>query len=519
MKNSLLYLVSYLKQTERKLRRTWTRGHGIFPFQTKHTRALYGTDAHRISSIFIKVYPPFTGSGIVKLYGRWFDIKKALFYSLVPLIIINNAQGDTLFAANDPRINYFGRIDFSDPASARFTWSGTAIEARFPGPSIGFRLVDGSADYDVEIDGVPDTVLRSEFEIRDYYVGNDLSEGEHTIRIIRRSENHYSAGIFRGFYLPEGRELLPPPGKPARKIEFIGDSYTVGYGNESPGRVCDGDQLRMYTNTNRSFATLITKAFHARSIILGNSGKGVVRNYGEGDKRSPKPYPFYYDKTCGEVEADPWDFSQWIPDLVVICLGTNDFSTEPYPDDSMFIGDYHLFIERIFGNYPDASLLCVATHTGPCVDHVKRVVEEQHSTYGRHNVYYDAFPESLVMDGCDYHPNIADNEAIASVLIANITDNMNWDTSVTPVTANRSPCMEIAASRLSLTSCSGILHFRVHAVHPIPFSFRIVTMHGKELFHTQSLSGHIPFDASRLASGIYFAGNQHYGWLRFSVKQ
>jgi hypothetical protein len=453
----------------------------------------------------------------VKQFGsRLNAIHKLLFFAVL-LGILSGVEGDTLFSASDPNINYYGRFDYSNPESPQCTWSGSAIEAKFPGPSIGFCLVDGSADYDVEIDGVLDTIIRTDFDIREHQIRDDLSEDFHTIRIIRRSENHYSACTFRGFYLPDGKELAPPPEKPSRKIEFIGDSYTVGYGNESPGRVCDSDQLRAYTNTNRSFATLVTKAFHAQSIILGNSGKGMVRNYGAGDKRSPKPYPYYYDKTCGEVESVAWDFSQWIPDIVVICLGTNDFSTEPHPDDSMYIGDYHKFIDRITGYYPDVSVVCVSTHTGPCVEYVKRVVEEQSSIYGRQNIFYAEFPESLVMDGCDYHPNIADDEAVASVLIENIMGNIGWDTASTSVIISSRNRIERDKKIFSLTYSPGHVKFRLSADFTSEYNIQIINIHGKVLLRKKTTEYCIDLRTDRFPPGIYFVGNFLIGWSQFRL--
>ncbi|MBN1576032.1 MAG: hypothetical protein JW913_05740 [Chitinispirillaceae bacterium] len=59
------------------------------------------------------------------------------------------ASGDTiLIAANDPRINYYGRFDFTTPAKPRLNWSGAVIEASFPGPIIGMRMVHANAYYD-----------------------------------------------------------------------------------------------------------------------------------------------------------------------------------------------------------------------------------------------------------------------------------------------------------------------------------------------------------------------------------
>jgi lysophospholipase L1-like esterase len=336
-------------------------------------------------------------------------------------------QAEILIPASDQNINYYGRFDKSTASQVRFNWSGCIIEASFPGPSIGIELSDGQADYDVEIDGAPDTILRTVSSTTHYTFRTNLSTGSHTVRLMQRSENHWNAAVFKGFYLADGKALLPAPAKPERKIEFIGDSYTAGYGNESPGRTCSSEQLRAYTNANKSFGPLVTKAFHAQSVVLGYSGAGMVRNYGESSKKSEKPFPYYYGKVLGDVSGE-WNFTQWTPDLAVICLGTNDFSTTPYPDDTSYKNAYHTFIGRVLGNYPDASILCVTTHTGPMDNYVKQVVAAEVSSKGHPKVYYAEFPQSLAMNGCDYHPSAADDKAIAAALIDTIMKRVGWDT-------------------------------------------------------------------------------------------
>lgn len=345
----------------------------------------------------------------------------------------------TLIPANNPDINYFGRFDFSTPSAPKFNWSGTVIEAAFPGPFIGFKLSDGYADYDIEIDGKLDTIIRTKSGVTQYTIATDLSEASHIIRIIKRSESQWNTSVFGGLYLADGKSLLSAPAKPERKIEFIGDSYTVGYGNEyyapdPQNRNCDQQQLRSYTNTNRSFPMLITKAFHAQSSILGWSGKGMVRNYGDAAKKSDSAYGAYYGRTLCAASDEKWDFTKWTPDLVVICLCTNDYSTtNAIPDDTMFTNAYHALISRIFENYPNTSILCVGTNTGPGNGYINRVVTKETSSLGHTRVYLDSFPANLNKMGCDWHPTVGDDSAVAKVLIGSIMKKIGWDTAVSTI--------------------------------------------------------------------------------------
>lgn len=441
-----------------------------------------------------------------------------LFIIIAVIYFPRHAYADTLIPADNPQINYYGRFDHSKPASPKCTWSGSSIEASFYGPKIGFRLVDGTADFDVEIDGEFAVTIRPDFETREFIIREDLSEDIHTIRIIRRSENHYTACVFRGFYLADGKELAEPPSPPERKIEFIGDSYTVGYGNESTGRTCSEEQLREYTNTNRSFPSIVTRAFGAQSMILGWSGAGMVRNYGYSRKRSAKPYPYHYDQTLGEVESTPWDFTRFIPDLVVICLGTNDFSTEPYPDDTMYIGDYHKFINKIYGNYPDASVLCVATHNGPCVDYVKSIVDEQNLQHGHDRVYYAEFPDPLTMQGCDWHPTVEDDKLIAGVLIDIITEKMEWDTTSISSVATAAMSQKIGGPQFSFLYSNNYLTININSSLPVPSSLFVYaadgTLVGKVCGNRQRT---VSFSTRGLHAGVYIIGNRTIGYERITL--
>jgi hypothetical protein len=57
--------------------------------------------------------------------------------------------------ADDPRISYIGRFDFSQPTAPTFDWPGVALEAAFSGYSLTVLLEDGSNWYNIYVDGVP----------------------------------------------------------------------------------------------------------------------------------------------------------------------------------------------------------------------------------------------------------------------------------------------------------------------------------------------------------------------------
>jgi hypothetical protein len=446
----------------------------------------------------------------------------------VPLIAIVPAlsSADTLFTADDPHINYSGRFDFTDPLSPRWNWSGSTIEACFSGPTIGIGIVDGKADYDVEIDGVIDTIIRTQTNVTRYTISADNSNTMHTVRIVQRSENHVSAAAFKGLYLADNETLGNAPEKPFRKIEFIGNSDLVAYGVESTSRSCTDAQLRKYTNTNRSFGTLIAKMFDAQSVVLGWSGKGLVRNYSSPSKRDTTSFTAYYGKTLGMLGVD-WDFSKWVPDLVVIVLGWNDFSSSSpdesrYPDDTMYIGDYHKFIAGIRSHYPDAAVLCVATHIRNLVEYVKRVVTEENTSLQHPRVYFAEYPldASLELTGCNGHPSQNDQRIIAGVLADTIKKRLGWDTGkvnvrVAPYRSRTATSTQnvfnayLAGQQIVITTAASLKPGT---------GFMICAADGRIIRRvTMDRKNRTVISTSTLPAGLYVIGNTTAGWRRFAI--
>jgi lysophospholipase L1-like esterase len=418
----------------------------------------------------------------------------------------------TLIPPSDSKINYYGRIDLSNPSAAQYGWSGVIIEARFTGPLIGMKIDHSGAYYLVQIDENVDTLINVKSS-GEYIFSKKLSDGVHTVRIKLRSEDHYSIGSFQGLVLADGKQLNDPPPKPLRKIEFIGDSYTAGYGIESPGRECTPDEVKMYTNVFKTFTIKVTEAFHAQNIILGWSGAGMVRNYNYAKKRSDDPFPFYYDRSFGNAnDQKKWNFSQWKPDLVVICLGTNDYSTTPTPDDSMYVGDYHKFINRILTNYTDIPILCVSTGDATMEKNVKKVVSEQKTTYSHSKVYFAAYPTGLKNEVCHWHPTFEDNKNVTKILVDTIMKRVGWDTAtattVLPFTSLKSA---FVSDHFQIREAKDAITINTCGIKAERISF--VSLNGKEVFHKYTdTKGMCSFSKHSLQGESFVIGSKQLGW-------
>ena len=135
-------------------------------------------------------------------------------------------------------VRYTGRFDFSDAAAPRFGWPGSSISVRFKGTGISAAI---RPVYPMETDTWLNIIINNEAPIpinicRDgvYNLVSGLPDAEHEITLYKRTGASSGELQFLGFIpFNEGCLLLPPARLP-RRIEFIGDSITCGYGNEAP---------------------------------------------------------------------------------------------------------------------------------------------------------------------------------------------------------------------------------------------------------------------------------------------
>jgi lysophospholipase L1-like esterase len=223
-----------------------------------------------------------------------------------------------------------------------------------------------------------------------------------------------TVATFSGITLADGGKIVATP-KPTRKMEFVGDSWTAGYFNEA----CVEQQKN--TNTNKAWARLTSKAFHAQDIILAESGIGMAKSLG-GKTVIPKKYPDTFD-SVGSMPNPKWDFASWKPDIVSIFLGINDKNAGA--TDAQFIAAIHAFVTTIRGNYPDAAILFMSA-TGNMDAAARNAVAAETTSLGHKRIYWHEVKP--VVSGCQYHPTLAEDQTIANAAIARIVQITGWDT-------------------------------------------------------------------------------------------
>lgn len=352
------------------------------------------------------------------------------FNSCSSAIMSSGTDDSGIIDADNPNIQYIGRFDFSNPKTAAFDWAGVYICAKFEGTSCSVRLADYGNEYAVIIDNYAPRLLTTDTSTV-YRIASGLPDSvPHSIMIQKRTEPLVGRGEFLGFILDEGKRLLTPDKRPERRIEFIGNSITSGYGVEGDSTGCTFSPQT--ENACMSYAAITARALNSDYHLVSFSGRGVVRNYGDPNKVSVDPMPALYNRTCFYDSALTWNFSKWVPQAVVINLGTNDFSTQPYPDKEVFQSAYTELINRIRKLYPNVTIFCICGPMieEPCLGYIKEVVQQQQKNAGRYkDVFFIEIPRSKMLDtdwGCDWHPNVFGMNKIAEIIIPVIKLRMNW---------------------------------------------------------------------------------------------
>lgn len=358
---------------------------------------------------------------------------KRIFVVIVIFLVSFYGFSQTkLIPANHEAIRYVGRFDFSNPKEVRFDWSGVYIQFSFRGSECALKMSDtGHNFYNVFVDNLPSKT----FEVKSdtiLQIASKLGNQVHHIQVYKRTEGNQGTGAIKGILISEKGEMLAWKEVPARKIEFIGNSITCGYGTEGLSK---SERWKPSTENNyQSYAPIMARAFKADYHIVAHSGEGVVRNYGYKEPVSPAgTMPRRFNRLFDEKEQPLWDFKQWKPDVVVINLGTNDFSTKPFPEKEVFKAGYANLINEVMKQYGDLPVFCIVgpMMDEPCYSYVKEMVEDFRFARQKKNVYFVGIP-SYLMDpekdlGSDTHPNYTGQRKMAAHVLPVISSILKWD--------------------------------------------------------------------------------------------
>jgi lysophospholipase L1-like esterase len=283
-----------------------------------------------------------------------------------------------------------------------------------------------------------------------YTLATGLADTEHLIELYRRTEGKVGVTQFLGYEFPNGGQLLSPPLAPPRRIEFVGDSTTNGYGNEctAPTQSFSGATQ----NERLAFSGIAAHDLDADHHDISFSGKGVLLNYTRSDA---VVFDELYPRAMPGAAAPAWAFAEPAPHVVWITLGGNDWdqdrSTIPWasaPDVAQFTSKYVALAALVRSKYPDAHVFVAiapslnddypydvvnaANVSWKALTNMRSAVASVVATRaaaGDTKIYAYEFTRAdhdADLTGCSYHANLALHRRMADEVLVQVRAKTGW---------------------------------------------------------------------------------------------
>ncbi len=241
-------------------------------------------------------------------------------------------------------------------------------------------------------------------------------EGESVITIIKLSECAMGNVGIKPLMVDDGAKITPTPKKDL-KIEFIGDSITCGYGVDDEDE--NHEFLTETEDVTRAYAYKTAKALDADYSMFSLSGYGIVSGYStEGERHEDQLVPTFYESygfsigSFGGVKPMdiPWDFRRFVPDIVVINLGTNDdsYCGEDEGRQNFYATKYTEFLKVVRSHNEKAHIVCGLGIMGDRLyPSLERAVDDYIKHTGDKNITLVHFAvQDAAVDGyaANFHP-------------------------------------------------------------------------------------------------------------------
>lgn len=278
---------------------------------------------------------------------------------------------------DDARLKYSGRIDWSDSRCPVFVFPCTFVEMEFTGNVLKLHIKNHSAYWDNYLGCILDgeqTAIRLPAEGEEIITVEvkESVDGRHRVMLFKRQDACHEIG-FMGFEIGDGERILELGKELPRCIEVYGDSVSAGEVSEAVLYIGQEDPQHNgeYSNSWYSYAWMTARKLHARIHDIAQGGIALLDNTGWFCEPAALGMESIWDK----IRYNPalgtgleWDFSAYIPQVVIIALGQNDSHPEDYMGEEYdgergvrWRAGYQAFLQKIRKQYPQAHIICITT--------------------------------------------------------------------------------------------------------------------------------------------------------------
>ncbi|HPX71438.1 MAG TPA: hypothetical protein PLP51_00030 [Acholeplasmataceae bacterium] len=355
-------------------------------------------------------------------------------YTVEPEPIVTLLAG-SLIKEDSEYIKWQGRTSFDSTKQVNIMYhSASAFEVKFTGTEVTVELYATKynnvktqpyyvAMIDDDYDNRVRVALTKEYTTVTFNVP-EKPEGEYTTLSIYKSTESTDSHMGLKQVTTNGRFIREVVYK-ERLIEFIAASSSTGYGNLSkdPKSTINSDAMQ-------AFSYLTARALNADINIYSASGWGVKAS------RWTSPNTLNLFDAYKKVDFysnEVWDTSKITPDVIVINLGTNDWSyisaasTQDERNARMqaFKDQYVAFLQYLNDTYPGVKIIMFY---GLMLEY--NIYE---ATLDIYNTAKQSIPSLAIIQvagdagGSNSHPSLQSHRNVAEALIAKIKEEMGWE--------------------------------------------------------------------------------------------
>ena len=332
-------------------------------------------------------------------------------------------QASEALRADDARVTRMGRTVAAPDGTLRFGYPGVTLGVRFSGSRLAVEMAGGAASLvDVIVDGGAPVTLRPGPDVRSITLFEG-SAGQHRVELVHRTETWLGVVAVAGF-TTDGT-FQAPPALPKRRMLVLGDSVTCGANMERPGGEKPGDKNPYWWNARVSYGMLAARALDAQVQLVCYGGRGLVRGWNGRTDEDQLP-AFHALALADAAHPIQWRQTGYDPDLVLVAIGTNDF-TQGIPERESYVAAYESFVRTLLREHAHAR---IALTEGAILDGEKKAalrsyLYEVAARIGNPRVR--VIPsEHHPGDALDAHPTTPQHAAMAEELVPQLRKLMGW---------------------------------------------------------------------------------------------
>ena len=328
------------------------------------------------------------------------------------------------YLPQNTNIKYHGRGVLQDDGTYALVGSAASVSISFLGEAcvVNLKSTKNQNCYiAVELDGEYLGRFLVDKQIKPYRFKVKSDQKEHVIKIFKATEATTGAVVFSSVNV---QELLPLTLENKKYIEFIGDSITCGALADDSDIPCDEGQYTDHHNAYLAYGSRVAEQLNVDYTLSSVSGMGMYRNWNDENIEEPIMPEVYENLYLNRDDTQKYEFTKQ-PDLVSICLGTNDLSEgdgvkERLPfNPEKFTQNYINFIKMLYTHYPNTqiALLNSPMVAGENNEVLLACLENVKKYFSYKDIFIFEFNE-LYVTGCGYHPSVKEHQVIANKLMS-----------------------------------------------------------------------------------------------------